>query len=184
MFPFTVRYSRKFNKKISLFQGEEIMSYIKDFILKRKGEDIVIEGNKLSFNVGFLTYSWLYNVLVPLNGGTFNLEFNDEGCLLKYEFSTYKLFIYNAAISLVVGITSYNFYILLFVFLIMSLGWWLTTLIRQSLMLGEIVFDIEVQIIEKKEKESNNSLSDNSDYRLPGAVDWTPEDGEWKREGG
>jgi hypothetical protein len=51
-------------------------------------------------------------------------------------------------------------------------------------MLGEVIMDIEVLIIEKKEKENPFIQVDNLNYRLPGAVDWTPEDGEWKPEDG
>jgi hypothetical protein len=160
------------------------MTYINDFILLQTGEDIVIEGNKLSYRSGFFKFRRIYNILAHVDKGSFHLEFNDEGCRLNYEFSMYRLFVISFFLSLLVGAFYLHLLMALIFFAIMLFPAWLVAIIRHRLMLSEIILDIEILIIEKKEKENSFLQSGDLDYRLPGAVDWTPEDGEWKREGG
>ena len=184
MFPFSVRYSQKFKKKVPVSLTDEIMTYIKDFILQINGENIIIEGNILTYKSGFLKNRWIHEILVPIDSGSFDLEFQEGRCLLIYEFYLYRLFLVPILMAAFVGISSHNYLFAIIFFLALSFPMWLITLIRHRLMLGEVIMDIEVLIIEKKEKENPFIQVDNLNYRLPGAVDWTPEDGEWKPEDG
>jgi hypothetical protein len=184
MFPFSVKYSQNFKKKVPVSLTDEIMAYIKDFIVQKNGESIVVEGNILTYKSGFFKNRWVHEILVPIDSGSFDLEFREGSCLLTYEFYLYRLFLVPLLMALFVGISSNNFFFAVILFAALAFPVWLITLIRHRLMLGEIIMDIEVLIIEKKEKENPFIQVDNLNYHLPGAVDWTPEDGEWKPEEG
>ena len=184
MFPFSVRCSQKFKKKVPVSLTDEIMTYIKDFILQIKGEDIVVEGNILTFKSGFFKNRRIHEMLVPVDSGSFDLEFQEGDCLLTYEFYIYRLFLVPVLMAAFVGVSSHDILFAIILFAALAFPVWLITLIRHRLMLGEVIMDIEVLIIEKKEKENPFIQVDNLNYRLPGAVDWTTEDGEWKPEEG
>jgi hypothetical protein len=184
MFPFTVRYSRRFKKKVSVSQTEEIIAYIKDFLSKKTVDEVVVGGNTVTYKSWHYKFRWAHDILVPVNKGIFQLEFKEEGCRLTYQFYLQKWFLVSLAISLLAGVPVQSFLIAVIFFGAILITGWLIAIIRHRLMLSEIVFDIEVLIIEKKEKDNSFSQTGELDYRLPGAVDWTPEDGEWKREGG
>jgi hypothetical protein len=184
MFPFSLRFTQKFKKKVPVSLTDEIMTYIKDFILQIDGENIIVEGNILTYKSGFFKNRWVHEILVPVDSGSFDLEFQEGNCLLTYEFYLYRMFLVPLLMALYVGISSHNYLFAIIFFAALAFPVWLITIIRHRLMLGEVIMDIEVLIIEKKEKENPFIQVDNLDYRLPGAVDWTPEDGEWKPEDG
>lgn len=184
MFPFSVRYSQKFKKKIPVSLTDEIMTYIKDFILQKNGEDIVVEGNILTYKSGFFKNRWIHDILVLVDGGSFDLEFQEGSCRLTYEFYMYRLFIVPLLMAVFIGLSSLNFLFAFISFAVLAFLGWIVVIIRHRLMLGEVILDIEVLIIEKKENENTFIKADNLNYHLPGAVDWTPEDGEWKPENG
>jgi len=94
------------------------------------------------------------------------------------------LFIIPILMSGYIAISSHNYLFAIITFAILAFIGWIIVIIRHRLMLGEIIFDIEALIIEKKENENTFIKTENLNYHLPGAVDWTPEDGEWKPEEG
>jgi hypothetical protein len=184
MFSFTVKYTQRFEKKVSISDTAEIIAYIKDFLSLKTVDEVIVEGSTVTYQSWHYKFRWSHDILMPVNKGVFQLEFKDEGCQLTYQFYLQKLFLVSFAISILAGASVQSFLIAAIFFGATLIPGWLIALIRHRLMLSEVVLDIEVFIIEKKEKDNNYSQTGELDYRLPGAVDWTPEDGEWKREGG
>jgi hypothetical protein len=184
MFPFTVRYTQRFEKKISISDTAEIIAYIKDFLSQKTVDEVEVEGNTVTYSSWKYKFRWAHDILTPVNKGIFQLGFKDNGCQLTYQFFMQKLFLVSFAVSILAGVSVLSFLVSAIFFGITAITGWLIAIIRHRLMLSEVVFDIEVLIIEKKEKEESYLQSGEPEYRLPGAVDWTPEDGEWKREGG
>jgi hypothetical protein len=182
MFPFSVRYTQKFKKKVPVSVTDEIMTYIKDFFVQKNGVDIVVDGNILTYKSGFFKNRWVHDILLPVDNGSFDLEFQEGDCRLTYEFYMYRLFIIPILMSGYIAISSHNYLFAFISFAVLAFIGWIIVIIRHRLMLGEIIFDIEVLIIEKKENENTFIKAENLNYHLPGAVDWTPEDGEWKPE--
>jgi hypothetical protein len=184
MFPFSVRYTQKFKKKVPVSVTDEIMTYIKDFFVQKNGVDIVVDGNILTYKSGFFKNRWVHDILLPVDNGSFELEFQEGDCRLTYEFYMYRLFIIPILMSGYIAISSHNYLFAFISFTVLAFIGWIIVIIRHRLMLGEIIFDIEVLIIEKRENENTFIKAENLNYHLPGAVDWTPEDGEWKPEDG
>jgi len=139
-FPFSIKYTTPLEGKVDPEDYRLILKQISNFIIPKPAKDIVIDGNELKFKPGSSPSRW--NLMNPIDRGTFLLNEIEGQTALSYEFFMYKHFIYTSIIAAVVGIVSPIIW-----FGIVAFFWfcgfiWLIALTRHKDMFDELVKEI------------------------------------------
>jgi hypothetical protein len=143
-FPFSIKYSARLNDNFQCDKNKQALEFIKEYILNKTGDDIIIETNTLTFKSKFFNWNrWNTNILAPIEKGVFIIVDNGDRTLLTYEFYMYHLFIKVSIMSVFIAIVSQQIWIGILCFLWLGGMNWLTTIIRHKIMLKEIVKKID-----------------------------------------
>jgi hypothetical protein len=145
IFPFSIKYKRN----ITGYQisDEDLLNHIEAFLgNNRLVKNIKVFEDKLEFSTYKFAIGWGINndVLAPIEKGKF-IILKDEDCkYLTYEFFMYRLisitFLMSAFIALVESDISVGF----LVFGILGGLNWIVALIRQGMMMDQIIKDYQV----------------------------------------
>ena len=127
-FPFSIKYKKQLNNRMSDFDKRRALSSFREFIAEKTGEDIIIKDDQLIFKAGLFGARSNLNVLSTIEKGKFNFIETDNGTMMTYEFFMYQLIIIATAVSIFAGMSLKNLKIGLYIFLV-SVGLnWLVTL--------------------------------------------------------
>jgi hypothetical protein len=144
IFPFSIKYTKQLKSKVAPADTKKVMTFIEAYISKRTGQDIVIEENNITFRTS-LFRGWSTNILAPIEKGKFKLLDKDGNSILTYEFFMYRLFIIVSFMSIAAGVTLHKVWFGLGCFVWLGGMNWITALIRQHSMLGDIAKSIDTQ---------------------------------------
>ncbi|WP_316834458.1 hypothetical protein [Pedobacter nutrimenti] len=136
-FPFSIKYTTPLEGKVNPEDYPLILKQISDFIIPKPAKDIVIENNGLRFNPGSSPSRW--NLMNPIDRGTFLLNGKEGQTALSYEFFMYKHFIYTSIIAAVIGLGSQRIWVGIIVFLWVCGFRWLIALAKHKDMFDELV---------------------------------------------
>ncbi len=158
--PFNIQYTRALRKSVSGPAIAPAMDFIKEFINQQTGDDILIDGNTVSYSVNFFRIRWRHNAMIAVDKGVFTLVNDGNISVLKYRFLMYRFWGMLGAFSVLAGFFMHTFFISLF-FLFVFGGIVVTaTAARHRQMLNEIASNIDLlpdlqnQIVpERKEVE-------------------------------
>lgn len=147
IFPFSIKYTKRLKNKVAPDDIDKTMRFIEDFISKKSGEDIKIEGNILTFIKTLSGSTWRTNILEPTEKGEFVLLNTEDNSFLTYEFFMYHLFIMVTLASVFIAAVSYNVWYGIACFTWLGVMNWIIVLIRHYLMFGEIVEGIDSLVL-------------------------------------
>ena len=157
-FPFSIKYSARLNNHFSIDRKEETFKFIEDFITNKTGDEIIIEGDKLTFKSKFFKDRWNTNILVPIEKGVFIIIDKGDRYILTYEFYMYHLFIAVTIMSTFIAIFSQQVWVGILCFLWLCGMNWLIAIIRHKMMLNEITKEINNQIYRPNEYAQKSCL--------------------------
>jgi len=144
IFPFSIRYSVRLSDHFFTNRNKEALKYIESYITSKKGKDIVIDDDRLTFKSKFFTGRSNGNILVPIEKGIFTIVDKGDQVILTYEFYMYRLFIVVAIMSVFMAISANRIWIGILCFLWLCGMNWLLTLIRHRRMLKKIAMAIDI----------------------------------------
>jgi len=138
-FPFSIKYSKRLENKISADKTDKATQFIKEFLANKSAEDIQINARQITFKASMFGPRWKTNIMVPIERGEFTLSDKDDYSIITYQFNMYRLFIIVTIMSIVFTIGSKEIFVG-----VMCFGWlggmnWLVAIIRHRLMLVNIV---------------------------------------------
>ncbi|MCU0461058.1 MAG: hypothetical protein MUF36_03435 [Bacteroidales bacterium] len=148
-FPFTFKFSKRINARVSPDDFEKIFNDIGDFLDYESVDKITIDREQLSFTPQMFFSVWRFNKMKFIDKGIFRLEYIDSDCYLTYEIFMYILVIAELVMFAVLGFTTKDPLTILIIAGIIIIGSWLVTVIRHRLMLNEIVSDLESSIAKR-----------------------------------
>jgi hypothetical protein len=140
IFPFTIKYSVQLSDNFPSNSNKETLEFIKEYIIKRKGDNIVIENNRLTFKS---KTSSKWDILSTIDKGIFNIQNNEGKIILTYEFFMYQLFIMVTIMSIMMMVVAQDIWFAKVGFLWLGGMNWLVTIIRHKSMLTDIKKAIE-----------------------------------------
>jgi hypothetical protein len=140
IFPFTIKYSVQLSDNFPSNSNKETLEFIKEYIIKRKGDNIVIENNRLTFKS---KTSSKWDILSTIDKGIFNIQNNEGKIILTYEFFMYQLFIIVTIMSIMMMVVAQDIWFAKVGFLWLGGMNWLVTIIRHKSMLTDIKKAIE-----------------------------------------
>lgn len=155
-FPFTIKFKKCFQVKLTETDKELALRYIEDFIEKKSAENIIICGNELTFYSNFFTMRWNTNIMSLIEKGMFHIINDENGCILSYEFFMYRFFVIVAIMSVVMGFFSKNIWVSFACFALLGGVNWVIAIIRHRIMFGNIITGIDSLISTNSEKEKIN----------------------------
>jgi hypothetical protein len=142
IFPFSIKYKKQFHNSMSDFEKRKALSYIREFLIEKTGDNIVIQNNQLTFKAGLFGPRSNLNALSVIERGKFTLIETNKGTMLTYEFFMYQLIIIATAMSIFAGISLKDFKVGLFALIVLVGLNWLLALSRQKFMFEEIAKEI------------------------------------------
>jgi hypothetical protein len=150
IFPFSIKCKKKFKKKVSSGDTDNVMSYIQDIIEKKTCESITLNGCQLIYKTGSFRNKWNTDILASVEKGKFNLINNGAESILTYEFFMYHMFLGAFIISILIGLVSSKIWTGAICFVWLGGMNWVIAFIRHRKMLRDIVIGIETNFDEKK----------------------------------
>ncbi len=157
-FPFSIKYSAQL-KNYASDRNKETLEFIEDFITQKTGDDIVIEGNKLTFKSKLFKWGrWNTNILVTIEKGVFTIIDKGDRTILTYEFYMYHLFIAVTFFSAFIATVSQQIWDGILSFIWLGGLNWLIAIVRHKMMLSEIAKKIDNLINSPKEYEHKTGL--------------------------
>lgn len=139
MSPFQYSYSTEINKGFNHDNYHVEVSIIKEYIEKRRGIVKLIENDRLIFK----GMNIRNNVFCQIKFGYFNIEQKREKLFLTYKIEFEKTVFYFFFLGILIGILLLIFFPKIWTFciplLVMGGGNWAITLIRNGLVLNDIV---------------------------------------------
>lgn len=143
-FPFSIKYSERLSGNFTKDRNIVALEFIKDYIIKKTGENIIIENEKLTFKSKFFKLGrWNTNILVPIEKGVFIIKDKGTETILTYEFYMYHLFTAVIIISVFMATISQQVFFGIICFLWIAGLNWLMAIIRHKIMLKEIAREID-----------------------------------------
>jgi hypothetical protein len=152
-FPFIIQYALPFEKQLGTAQKTTALQFIQNYLSKKITEDIVLENNKLCFQLVF--FNWNRDgkdIFALIDKGEFAINDESHKTVLSYTFYMHNLFISTFIMAVIMGISvqviSNEIDMAVFVSIICFL-WlcganWLTAIIRHKKMLKIIVKEIDI----------------------------------------
>ena len=137
IFPFKIKFSTQIIGTISPENSQLIVNFIKDYIVKRKGQDIKIEKDHLTFKTNLFKMS-SFDILSPVEKGIFYIKVKEQNLSLVYEIFMFRLFIISIIMSIIFGILTTDIRIGIFAFLWLGGMNWITAILRNRIMLNKI----------------------------------------------
>lgn len=157
IFPFSIKYSKILTPSFSQNKDKVVLEFIKDFIEKKSGDDIVINDRQLTFRSRFFKSGrWNSNILVPIERGVFKLADIGGRTILTYEFFMYHLFIFVTIFAVFLMTISQHMWVGFIIFLWIGGINWIVTIIRHRLMIKKIVMGIDNLLKETNIKDGNH----------------------------
>lgn len=157
IFPFSIKYSKILTPSFSQNKDKVVLEFIKDFIEKKSGDDIVINDRQLTFRSRFFKSGrWNSNILVPIERGVFKLADKGDRTILTYEFFMYHLFIFVTIFAVFLMTISQHMWVGFIIFLWIGGINWIVTIIRHRLMIKKIVKGIDNLLKETNIKDGNH----------------------------
>lgn len=151
IFPFSIKYTVELVESFTAKDNKKTLEFIEEYILKKTGEDIVVEENKLTFKTRFFSFKrGKSNILAPIEKGVFVIVAKGDRTLLTYEFYMFRLFVIVTIMSIFTTIFSQKIGDGVYLFLWLGGLNWIITIIRHKRMLNEIKSEINKLIINSK----------------------------------
>src|SRR6188472_3529782 len=88
MFPFTITYKSNLKKSLSEIERTNSLAFLKHYIEKSKGRDVIVSENCLSFKSD-LFFGWSWDKFALIDKGSFKLTEN----ILSFRFNVTRIFI-------------------------------------------------------------------------------------------
>jgi len=140
--PFTTKYSKTFDRKLTRDEKVEAFFYIDGFIRNKEAKNVRVVENCLSYKGSTSAFNW--NIFVTVDKGEFKIKENDGKSIIEYEIFMYQLFIFVSIAAIIFYVISMNYWLP-----IMCFGWlggmnYILSLARHSSMFDEIKDGIDV----------------------------------------
>ena len=149
IFPFTIKYQKHIDVKVSTQNVEPLMNFIEEFITKKNGENVTISAAKLKFSSSiFSGHSW--SILGPIEKGEFNIFIENNTYKLSYEFFMFRLFIIVSIMSIFMWLVSKEVEVLLMCFAWLGGMNWFIAIIRHRLMFRKLIIGINNKLAQDK----------------------------------
>ncbi len=142
-FPFSNRYVRELDDSLTDDQLASAMEYIKAFMEKKRADDVVLQEGRLTFNSGFFTIRWNFDILTTIDRGVFTIVSEGGKTTITYEIFMYSLFIIVPIMSIAIGLLSKEIWGGIGCFLWLGGMNWIIALTRHGGMFREIVEGID-----------------------------------------
>lgn len=156
-FPISIVFERKLNIIVDEENTVKILGFIRDEIVKRKADNVIIENSSVSAKGSSL--GWDTSLLQIADKATFSLLQKNDESFIRYQLDMPKLFIHTtviAAIFEVLGLTQGNVWWIGFG----AFGWlcganWLTAYLRHGLFVSELAEGIDILMGWKQPKHED-----------------------------
>jgi hypothetical protein len=158
IFPVSFKYKRTLRGIITPDQQAVAIQVIKKMIVEKKGKNIVVENNSVSYKG--TTAPGKGSLLGAVDNGKFSLIDANDKSLLIYEINMQSLFITTGIMAVVAGVFVQRWWVSLIAFAWLCGMNWVIILIRHDNLVLEVAASVNDLIFGKEEVKEEEKVAD------------------------